>query len=1308
MIKRLLVGILGFILLNVGGTTLMFWRLRVAYRGRVERKLEQATKSIPHILGKEYFDKITDENSVSNEDYKTVLNRLSEYVSDIGKVIYIYAYTLDGDKIVEVADTPSEVKRLKQNPFFSEYKSAPPVFAKLLKEGEASSGSIYRASDEYGDFLSFLMIYTNSKGRRFLLGTSLEVSREKQRLGELLYMSLSTALLSSSLFILIFFRFKESTVASIGLVVILFGTFTPLVITVGKENRKKQFDTLFMATRVLPEILGKQYIDYAKLPDRVSQQEYIKIGRKIHSFTKDVNIDYAYALRLAKDEGKVFFVAENIGEEELKQEVLPGYWEEYDTRPAEILPLFNEPGRLEISYHDEYGSFRSVFFSRFDSEGDIVVFGADRKQDDVVLINIKGTSSVVVVVLIWGVLLKLWSVAYTTASKAKQQEETILQNFPQSLVWRTASITSGAIIIFLSTFYFYTQRLLYGSYAKLESDELKKQIYRFEVLMEEEKRYISQRFFDWAAWNDAYRFVQDGNSEFRETNLITSTLISLNVSLIIYLDVNKNFVGGLSYDTITEKSDPESIDNFLTYLQQHPEFFTFLRPNSRQSNVGVVSLKGTKFLLSVAPVTRSDLSGTPKGFFIVARKIDQEFVDSIGRRQNLSVQMYDLESAKKVARFQPVVNSILSGNQDVVVQSTPNFVYGYIILNDINNKPSILVQLASRREIFLAGKYIVDRTLLISLISFGVIILGTNLTILQFTVLSRLLRVVDQLKQRQENDTDRFAPLPISGKDEIAYLTHTFNELLEINRKNNEKFIKIFRSSPVAIMIVRVSDGQILEVNNGFEKLFGYSTGEALSLNIAKLGGWFLGADGDRILSSEGSNDFLQNVEVTIHDRYGKAISCHLSAEIITIDDTRCILYNIADISKLKQLSASINRLNSLLQAQQETSIEGILATDEDGKIVSFNHRLCHMWYLNPETLKDRVIHELISDGEVSEELREAIELAYKIESGCYSNEIPLPDGRVFDVRAQTIHSFDKRYFGQIWYFRDITSLVTIEEQLFEQFRKISEANAEIAKLNERLKAENLRMSAELNLARHLQEMILPKPRDLANLPCLDVAAFMEPAKEVGGDYYDVFQTEHSTLIIIGDITGHGLDSGIVMLMVQTAITTLVELGFQPHQILSTLNWVLYKNLGRMQLDKNLTLAILSYEDNKVKIIGQHEDVIILRSNGEIEKVDTWELGFPIGLEEDISCYLHYMETELAVGETIILFTDGVTESEDLDRCLYGIDRLCKAALVAHHNHKSSQQICDAIVADIRSHIGDREVLDDITLVVIKQKCVCG
>ncbi len=98
----------------------------------------------------------------------------------------------------------------------------------------------------------------------------------------------------------------------------------------------------------------------------------------------------------------------------------------------------------------------------------------------------------------------------------------------------------------------------------------------------------------------------------------------------------------------------------------------------------------------------------------------------------------------------------------------------------------------------------------------------------------------------------------------------------------------------------------------------------------------------------------------------------------------------------------------------------------------------------------------------------------------------------------------------------------------------------------------------------------------------------------------------------------------------------------------------------------------------------------------------TIELGFPIGLQSDIAPFLNYVETELLPGETAILFTDGVTEAEDKERNFYGIDRLCKVAL--KYRHQSSQAICDGIMADIRHHRGERAVLDDITLIVIKQK----
>jgi phosphoserine phosphatase RsbU/P len=87
-----------------------------------------------------------------------------------------------------------------------------------------------------------------------------------------------------------------------------------------------------------------------------------------------------------------------------------------------------------------------------------------------------------------------------------------------------------------------------------------------------------------------------------------------------------------------------------------------------------------------------------------------------------------------------------------------------------------------------------------------------------------------------------------------------------------------------------------------------------------------------------------------------------------------------------------------------------------------------------------------------------------------------------------------------------------------------------------RLMTENRPMNAELNLTRKLQQMILPKQSELEAIEGLEIAAFIEPAEEVGGDYYDVLQHNGNVKIGIGDVTGHGLESGMVMLMAQTTI----------------------------------------------------------------------------------------------------------------------------------------------------------------------------
>ncbi|MCV6636575.1 SpoIIE family protein phosphatase [Candidatus Albibeggiatoa sp. nov. NOAA] len=276
--------------------------------------------------------------------------------------------------------------------------------------------------------------------------------------------------------------------------------------------------------------------------------------------------------------------------------------------------------------------------------------------------------------------------------------------------------------------------------------------------------------------------------------------------------------------------------------------------------------------------------------------------------------------------------------------------------------------------------------------------------------------------------------------------------------------------------------------------------------------------------------------------------------------------------------------------------------------------------------------------------------------------------------------------------------LTQLNQQLKREMLERQKAQTE----KEQLLIENMQMSAELDIARRLQQLILPKSTEIKTIPQLEIATLMEAAAEVGGDYYDVLQHQGMIKIGIGDVTGHGLESGILSLMVQTAVRTLlISEQHDPIQFLSILNKTVFANIQRMGIDKELTLLMLDYHCNTLRISGQHEQVIVVRQ-GQLELLDTDELGFPIGLEEDIEHFVSFKEVDLNEGDVVILYTDGITEAENKHGEYYGLERMC--SIISKYWCKTSVDICQAIVNDVESFIDGYEILDDITLIVMKQK----
>ncbi|MEG4293950.1 SpoIIE family protein phosphatase [Microcoleus sp. C2C3] len=201
------------------------------------------------------------------------------------------------------------------------------------------------------------------------------------------------------------------------------------------------------------------------------------------------------------------------------------------------------------------------------------------------------------------------------------------------------------------------------------------------------------------------------------------------------------------------------------------------------------------------------------------------------------------------------------------------------------------------------------------------------------------------------------------------------------------------------------------------------------------------------------------------------------------------------------------------------------------------------------------------------------------------------------------------------------------EGQFVGAFNKIADAlsggNKKITLFKDCLKAENMRMISELDLIRKIQQMLLSKDRELKKVIGLDIAGFMEAAEEAGGDYYDVLQHKGRVKIGMDDVREHGWESGVLMIVVQTAVRTWLA-DNEPEQVkfLSAINSLIYDNVQRMKLDKNASFALLDYQQGMLKLSGKHEEMIVVRCNGCVEGFDRIDLGFPIGLDAEIAKFV--------------------------------------------------------------------------------------
>ena len=257
---------------------------------------------------------------------------------------------------------------------------------------------------------------------------------------------------------------------------------------------------------------------------------------------------------------------------------------------------------------------------------------------------------------------------------------------------------------------------------------------------------------------------------------------------------------------------------------------------------------------------------------------------------------------------------------------------------------------------------------------------------------------------------------------------------------------------------------------------------------------------------------------------------------------------------------------------------------------------------------------------------------------------------------------------------------------------------AQLVRQQQQEAQERERIEQELRVARLIQQTLLPKT--LPELPGYDVAAYYQPAREVGGDFYDFLDLEDGRMgFVVGDVTDKGVPAALVMATTRTMLRAAAQRLDTPGEVLKRVNDVLVQEIPPNMFVTCL-YAILERESGRLVYANAGHDLPYRRRAGRSEGAEELRArGMPLGLMPGMD----YEEKEILLekGESVLFYSDGLVEAHDAHREMFGFPRL--QGLVGTHRSGGSSLV-SFLLSELTRFTGeDWEQEDDITLVTLER-----
>lgn len=347
-----------------------------------------------------------------------------------------------------------------------------------------------------------------------------------------------------------------------------------------------------------------------------------------------------------------------------------------------------------------------------------------------------------------------------------------------SLRTKTLLIIGLVLVGLVAILYVLSQTILLGNYARLEANNAHQNVERALNVLSDQLTSLSASNGDYAWWDDTYEFAVDHNTSYVDTNIVQSTLTNLQFNLLVMVDTNKQIIASKAVDLSTGRDMPIPT-GLHDYLGADSPLLN--RSNLRSSVSGLIILPDGPMLVSSQSILTSQVLGPSHGSLIFGEFLDDSRVEKLSTSLGLPVSAYVLSA-------QDLPSDVETARQNLTPESTiftspisSDKIAGYGLVNDIYDKPALLLRVEMPRDIYLQGQSSISIFLLL-LVVVGLVFAIITMLLLEQTVISRLRRLSGNLETISQGG-DLSNRLTVSGSDELARLGKDVNQMLSALEK---------------------------------------------------------------------------------------------------------------------------------------------------------------------------------------------------------------------------------------------------------------------------------------------------------------------------------------------------------------------------------------------------------------------------------------------------------------------------------------------------------------------------------------------